>query len=101
MKKVTNYIKMRTSIIEEFFMSAIMSEQIIVTQDNNSFSKTQLQFIIIPYKHNINNMSNSNNKCHHFFSCEGQASCSVDSNNKLGDPCRGTYKYTQVTYKCL
>ena len=34
------------------------------------------------------------------YRCDGQANCTVPSNNQLGDPCHGTYKYTQVTFKC-
>jgi hypothetical protein len=32
--------------------------------------------------------------------CEGQESCTIDSNNNFGDPCEGTYKYTQICYEC-
>ena len=34
--------------------------------------------------------------------CENQASCQLDSNNSVfGDPCRGTYKYLEVKYRCI
>ncbi|XP_078667374.1 L-rhamnose-binding lectin CSL3-like [Branchiostoma floridae x Branchiostoma belcheri] len=33
--------------------------------------------------------------------CEGHSSCSVQASNSLfGDPCQGTVKYLEVTYKC-
>jgi hypothetical protein len=33
--------------------------------------------------------------------CEGKATCVVSSNNSNGDPCGGTYKYTEVKYECI
>uniref|UniRef100_A0A3Q1GC97 SUEL-type lectin domain-containing protein n=1 Tax=Acanthochromis polyacanthus TaxID=80966 RepID=A0A3Q1GC97_9TELE len=33
--------------------------------------------------------------------CNGRMSCSIKaSNSEFGDPCRGTYKYLDVTYTC-
>jgi len=33
--------------------------------------------------------------------CENNKSCQVNANNDLyGDPCRGTYKYLNVTFQC-
>ncbi|XP_070568451.1 L-rhamnose-binding lectin CSL3-like [Ptychodera flava] len=33
--------------------------------------------------------------------CNGKRSCSVDASNDLfGDPCYGTFKYLEVSYKC-
>ncbi len=33
--------------------------------------------------------------------CEGQKYCSIPSTNKyFGDPCYGTYKYVEVSYRC-
>ena len=34
--------------------------------------------------------------------CDDQASCNLfASNSVFGDPCQGTFKYLQVTYKCI
>jgi len=33
--------------------------------------------------------------------CEGKSSCKINPTNRVfGDPCYGTYKYVEVTYKC-
>jgi hypothetical protein len=42
-----------------------------------------------------------NNKIHFFRRCEGKQTCSLDSNNKFGDPCKGTDKYTDIYYQCV
>ena len=34
--------------------------------------------------------------------CQGKSQCTFASNNNIGgDPCYGTYKYTDVSYKCI
>ncbi|XP_033105774.1 uncharacterized protein LOC117108037 [Anneissia japonica] len=34
-------------------------------------------------------------------SCQGEHSCTIRANNGVfGDPCRGTYKFLEVTYRC-
>lgn len=34
--------------------------------------------------------------------CNGKNTCSVDATNQVfTDPCRGTYKYLSVNYKCV
>ncbi|XP_077400838.1 L-rhamnose-binding lectin SML-like [Vanacampus margaritifer] len=34
-------------------------------------------------------------------SCNGKRSCSISASNSLfGDPCRGTYKYLEISYSC-
>ena len=34
--------------------------------------------------------------------CDGESTCEIDvSNGVFGDPCPGTYKYLEVTYKCI
>lgn len=36
------------------------------------------------------------------FSCNLKPSCSIGSNNGVfGDPCVGTYKYTEIHYQCI
>ena len=33
--------------------------------------------------------------------CDGQSTCEVKASNSFfGDPCRGTFKYLQVSYSC-
>ena len=34
--------------------------------------------------------------------CDGESSCELFANNGVfGDPCRGTYKYLEVTFSCI
>ncbi|XP_033127811.1 L-rhamnose-binding lectin ELEL-1-like isoform X2 [Anneissia japonica] len=34
--------------------------------------------------------------------CDGKSSCSVQASNSVfGDPCRGTFKYLEVSYECV
>ena len=35
-------------------------------------------------------------------SCKGKKTCTVPANNNVfGDPCGGTYKYLEVSWKCV
>ncbi|OWF41773.1 L-rhamnose-binding lectin CSL3-like isoform X2 [Mizuhopecten yessoensis] len=56
------------------------------------------------YSRNIKTTHCSSSKSFHEIKdrCQGQRSCRVYASNKVyGDPCRGTYKYLDVKYRCV
>lgn len=78
-------------------------EGTIVMQDAN-YGRTRPDSEVCPFKRNHNDATDCidvSTTRRMNAECNGKHSCSVPATNDFfGDPCPGTYKYIEATYRC-